>query len=110
MSPVLGGLIAYQVLHDAASAIPAITWREFCERRMPRVVAVRHTALWLAREMTGCSYPELGRIVGQDHSTVIAAVRKVQRKIERHDVEARLLASGLVKHAQEKSRERRSSA
>lgn len=41
----------------------------------------RAFAVWLVRRELACSYPELGRIFGRDHSTCQAAVRKVERAI-----------------------------
>ena len=38
--------------------------------------------MYLAREHTGLSYPELGRVFRRDHSTVLSAVRKVERLLE----------------------------
>jgi chromosomal replication initiator protein len=37
----------------------------------------RHIAAWLLRER-GLSYPEIGRALSKDHSTMIHAVRKVE--------------------------------
>jgi chromosomal replication initiator protein len=37
-------------------------------------------AMYLARKLTNMSYPEIGsRFGGKDHSTVISAVRKIER-------------------------------
>jgi chromosomal replication initiator protein len=37
-------------------------------------------AMYLARKLTSMSYPEIGsRFGGKDHSTVISAVRKIER-------------------------------
>ncbi|MBK8480937.1 MAG: chromosomal replication initiator protein DnaA [Proteobacteria bacterium] len=49
-------------------------------RRHRAVAWPRQVAMYLARKLTGCSYPELGqRFGGKDHSTVIAACRKVTK-------------------------------
>jgi chromosomal replication initiator protein len=40
----------------------------------------RMVAMYLARRLTSMSYPEIGsRFGGKDHSTVISAVRKIER-------------------------------
>ena len=50
------------------------------ERRISRP---RQVAMYLAREMTPMSYPEIGRrFGGRDHSTVIHAFRRVERLIQ----------------------------
>ena len=42
----------------------------------------RLIAMYLSRQLTQMSYPEIGsRFGGKDHSTVISAVRKIERKI-----------------------------
>lgn len=47
-------------------------------RRFRRVSRARAIALYLSRELTSASYPEIGqRFGGKDHSTVIYAHRRV---------------------------------
>lgn len=47
-------------------------------RRFRRVSRARAIALYLAREITGASYPEIGqRFGGMDHTSVIYAHRRV---------------------------------
>jgi len=42
----------------------------------------RHVAMYLCREMTGKSFPTIGRAFGdRDHSTVIYACRKVEMEL-----------------------------
>jgi chromosomal replication initiator protein len=50
-------------------------------QRRHRVVAhPRMVAMYLTRKLTNMSYPEIGsRFGGKDHSTVISAVRKIER-------------------------------
>jgi chromosomal replication initiator protein len=39
--------------------------------------------MYLARQLTSSSYPEIGeRFGGKDHSTIIHAIRKVERMME----------------------------
>lgn len=40
------------------------------------VVSARHLAAWLAREIGGLSYPELGHVFGRHHTTMIHAVER----------------------------------
>lgn len=41
--------------------------------RHRRLARPRQVAMYLARELTGRSYPELGRMFNRDHSTVVHA-------------------------------------
>jgi len=46
--------------------------------RHPRIARVRQTAMWLARRYTSLSLSDIGRLCGgRDHTTVMAAVRRV---------------------------------
>ena len=56
-------------------------------RRRPLVDA-RQIAMYITRNMTDLSYPEIGRAFGnRDHTTVIHAVRKIERHMaERRDI------------------------
>lgn len=52
-------------------------------KRLKTVVLPRQVAMYLARQLTPSSYPEIGeRFGGKDHSTIIHAIRKVERMIE----------------------------
>jgi chromosomal replication initiator protein len=52
--------------------------------RRPTVARARKVAIYLARELTGKSLPEIGRSFGgRDHSTILAAVRSLAGDIER---------------------------
>jgi chromosomal replication initiator protein len=54
--------------------------------RQPDVTRARKVAIYLARELTGKSLPEIGRRVGgRDHSTILSAVRSLSGDIERDD-------------------------
>jgi hypothetical protein len=45
---------------------------------------LRDTARFLIREKTSLSFPEIGKLFGgQDHSSVIAAVRREQMRLDR---------------------------
>jgi Bacterial dnaA protein helix-turn-helix len=60
------------------------TVRELAGRsRHARVTRARHEAMWLLREATDLSLPDVGRILGnRDHTTVLSGVRKIQRIVE----------------------------
>lgn len=49
-------------------------------RRTLKIVYPRHIAMYLARQVTGRSYPEIGRRFGnRDHTTVLSGIRKIER-------------------------------
>lgn len=51
-------------------------------RREQRVVKPRQIAMYLCKEMTGSSYPEIGDVFGgRDHTTVLHAYRQVAQRL-----------------------------
>jgi chromosomal replication initiation ATPase DnaA len=53
-------------------------------KRHPALVKLRDTVCFLARKKTGLSYPEIGRVFwGRDHSTILAAVKREQMRLDR---------------------------
>ncbi len=56
------------------------------KRRTKNVALPRQVAMYLSRELTDCSFPEIGsKIGGRDHSTVMYACDKIARTVERDD-------------------------
>ncbi len=54
------------------------------KRRSKNVVYPRHVAMYLSREMTGLSYPEIGeQFGGRDHTTVLHACEKLRKDIKK---------------------------
>ncbi len=52
-------------------------------KRLKAVVLPRQIAMYLSRQLTPSSYPEIGdRFGGKDHSTIIHAIRKIEKLIE----------------------------
>jgi chromosomal replication initiator protein len=61
----------------------------------------RQVAMYLARELTELSYPEIGAALGgKDHSTVIYGTRKIEKKMEL-DHSLRNMVEGLKKNIRE---------
>lgn len=53
------------------------------ERQTRRLVTPRTAAMWLLSQLTELSLPRIGRALGRrDHTTVIAALRRVERMRE----------------------------
>ncbi len=54
------------------------------KRRSQNVVYPRHVAMFLSREMTGLSLPEIGeQFGGRDHTTVLHAYQKIKKDIKK---------------------------
>jgi chromosomal replication initiator protein len=52
-------------------------------KRLKAVVLPRQIAMFLARQLTSSSYPEIGdRFGGKDHSTIIHAIKKIEKLLE----------------------------
>jgi chromosomal replication initiator protein len=50
------------------------------DKRLKALVVPRQIAIYLCRDLTKCSYPEIGeKFGGKDHSTIIHSVKKVER-------------------------------
>jgi chromosomal replication initiator protein len=73
-----------EVLSVTAEAF-GVTAKELTARdRRPVVARARKVAIYLARELTGKSLPEIGRrFGGRDHSTILTAVRGLPKDMER---------------------------
>lgn len=52
------------------------------EKRLKTFVHARQIAIWLCRDMTNASYPDIGaKFGGKDHSTVIHSTKKIDKMI-----------------------------
>ena len=55
------------------------------EKRLKVLVVPRQIAIYLCRELTKASYPEIGeRFGGKDHSTIIHSVKKIDNLIKQN--------------------------
>lgn len=64
------------------------------KRRLKNVVMPRQIAMYLARECCKSSFPEIGSAFGnKDHSTVIHAVNKIKKIIEKDPEQRRIVRS-----------------
>lgn len=51
------------------------------QKRLKSIVLPRQIAMYISRNMTNLSYPEIGeKFGGKDHSTIIHAIKKIQEK------------------------------
>lgn len=52
-------------------------------KRLKTVVLPRQIAMYISRQLTSSSYPEIGeKFGGKDHSTIIHAIRKIEKLME----------------------------
>ncbi len=66
------------------------------KRRSKNVVYPRHIAMYLCREMTGLSLPEIGdHFGGRDHTTVLHACDKIKRGLKK-DLKSKSIVDKLV--------------
>ena len=64
------------------------------KRRLQAIVVPRQIAMYLARECCNSSFPEIGTFFGnKDHSTVIHAVNKVKKMVEKDPEQQRVVRS-----------------
>jgi chromosomal replication initiator protein len=80
-----GGRCTVEDVVAVVAAELGIGRRELLARdRRPAVASARQLAMYLAREFTDASLPEIGRALGgRNHSTVLHAVRRVERELAR---------------------------
>src|SRR4051812_17387842 len=65
----------------AAEAFGLSRDRLLARDRSPKVATARQVAMYLARELTDVSLPEIGRGFGRDHSTVVHAHKRIAADI-----------------------------
>jgi len=110
---------ADEVLKDLVSAVPQGLSTEAIQRevatyfdvklhdlrgqaRVQSVARPRMIAMYLARKLTGSSFPEIGsRFGGKDHSTVISAVKKIERLLTQ-DPNLRSVVTTLESHLRQR--------
>jgi chromosomal replication initiator protein len=67
------------------------------DRKFKMIAIPRQIAMYLMRELTHCSFPDIGhRIGGRDHTTVMYAVKKIEKKLS-EDVSLRNTVEALRK-------------
>lgn len=62
------------------------------DKRPKNLAQARQIAIWLCRDMTKASYPDIGsKFGGRDHSTVIHAAKKIEKSLQDDPKLARLV-------------------
>ncbi len=65
-------------------------------KRLKNLVFPRQLAMYICRKMTDLSYPEIGsKFGGKDHSTIIHAIKKIDKKIN-EDLHTQTLVEKLM--------------
>jgi chromosomal replication initiator protein len=65
-------------------------------RRLKNFVFPRQISMYICRKLTELSYPEIGaKFGGKDHSTIIHAIKKIDKKIE-EDIHTKILVEKLM--------------
>lgn len=65
-------------------------------KRLKNLVFPRQIAMFICRKLTDLSYPEIGaKFGGKDHSTIIHAIKKIDKKIE-EDLHTRTVVEKLM--------------
>ena len=101
--PLLGEILALPSRRTTRQMIRGCVTKADLESpcRKRQFALPRQYAMFLSRQLTKCSYPQIGRMFGdRDHTTVLFAFRKISAAIAANDVmadelrqlEARILA------------------
>jgi len=62
------------------------------DKRLKNIVHARQLAIWLCRDMTKASYPDIGlKFGGKDHSTIIHSFKKVDKSLPGDPKTAKIL-------------------
>jgi chromosomal replication initiator protein len=81
------GSIRIDLIQGEVCRYYGVTLQELTsEKRTRRIVGPRQVAMYLCRDLTDASLPAIGRAFGgRDHTTVLHAVKKVERQITGED-------------------------
>lgn len=58
-------------------------------RRHSHICRIRWAAIWLCRELTGASYPQIGKALCRDHTTIMHGYQMALNIRERHPFQRR---------------------
>ena len=67
-------------------------------KRLKNIVFPRQISMYICRNLTNLSYPEIGsKFGGKDHSTIIHAVKKIERLME-EDIQIKVMVESLIEN------------
>ena len=82
-----------EVIKQVAAHAFHVTVRDLEKKqRTQRLALVRYIAMYLTRELTGLSFPEIGRAFNRDHSTVMHGCGIIKRRSGRDSMFAAMIA------------------
>lgn len=61
--------------------------------RTKTIAEARHVAVWFMRMFLKMSYPELGREIRRDHTSVISAIHRIDRELQKRPLLCARMAS-----------------
>jgi len=68
------------------------------QKRLKNIVLPRQISMYICRNLTNLSYPEIGsKFGGKDHSTIIHAVKKIERLME-DDIQMKMIIEKLMEN------------
>lgn len=53
------------------------------QKRTKQIATARHVAVYLIRELTNMSLPQMGKYFGRDHATILSSYNKIQEEIKK---------------------------
>ena len=81
--------ISIDVIKKAVADYYEIPIKELNGVRRPKKIArARQIAIWLSKELTPYSLPEIGRKFDRDHTTVLHAIRRIDEIVASNDIES----------------------
>ena len=86
LPPVVPRVITPELILDETAKMFGFTVEDLCgrSRRRPLVIA-RQIGMYVFRELTDYSYPQIAReFGGRDHTTVMHAVEKITNQMKTH--------------------------
>lgn len=86
ITELLGGAEPINVTIDKIFSAVCLNYKVSKEdllsnKRNSNIVYARHIAIYLIRSITEMSYPNIGKIFDKDHTTIIASIQKMEKKI-----------------------------
>lgn len=83
------GFVSMRVLADCVSRMTGVPAFEILsKRRMNDINAARQMLMWVAYRLTGRSYPEIGRRLDRDHTTIMHGVKMFEARTSEAEREA----------------------
>lgn len=83
LGPIEPKAIQIPEIQAAVARFYSLSSEEFHSlRRTVPLVVPRQIAMYLAKTLTNRSFPDIGRRFGKDHTTILHAVRKIERLVE----------------------------